>query len=306
MVTNVERREERARRNARMSRGDRIFGLVNAALLWIVSIIMLYPLLYVVACSFSDPLSVVQSRITLLPQGATLAAYERVFRNEMIMSGYKNTLVYTLLGTAINVVITLMTAYPLSRPDLVGKKAVNSMIAFTMLFSGGMVPTFLVVKDLGLMDSIWAIVLPGAMSAWNMFIVKNYYMTSIPRELIEAADVDGASDIRAYLSIVTPLSAPIVAVMVLYYGVGHWNAYFDALLYLRDKARYPLQLVIRTFFTASDYAEQGGGSGDTAMLLINETMKYALIVIASAPILCLYPLLQRYFIKGVMLGAIKG
>ena len=302
MVTNVERREERAR----MSRGDRIFGLVNAALLWIVSIIMLYPLLYVVACSFSDPLSVVQSRITLLPQGATLAAYERVFRNEMIMSGYKNTLVYTLLGTAINVVITLMTAYPLSRPDLVGKKAVNSMIAFTMLFSGGMVPTFLVVKDLGLMDSVWAIVLPGAMSAWNMFIVKNYYMTSIPRELIEAADVDGASDIRAYLSIVTPLSAPIVAVMVLYYGVGHWNAYFDALLYLRDKARYPLQLVIRTFFTASDYAEQGGGSGDTAMLLINETMKYALIVIASAPILCLYPLLQRYFIKGVMLGAIKG
>ena len=301
-MTNVERREERAR----MSRGDRIFGLVNAALLWIVSIIMLYPLLYVVACSFSDPLSVVQSRITLLPQGATLAAYERVFRNEMIMSGYKNTLVYTLLGTAINVVITLMTAYPLSRPDLVGKKAVNSMIAFTMLFSGGMVPTFLVVKDLGLMDSVWAIVLPGAMSAWNMFIVKNYYMTSIPRELIEAADVDGASDIRAYLSIVTPLSAPIVAVMVLYYGVGHWNAYFDALLYLRDKARYPLQLVIRTFFTASDYAEQGGGSGDTAMLLINETMKYALIVIASAPILCLYPLLQRYFIKGVMLGAIKG
>ena len=305
-MTNVERREERARRNARMSRGDRIFGLVNAALLWIVSIIMLYPLLYVVACSFSDPLSVVQSRITLLPHGATLAAYERVFRNEMIMSGYKNTLVYTLLGTAINVVITLMTAYPLSRPDLVGKKAVNSMIAFTMLFSGGMVPTFLVVKDLGLMDSVWAIVLPGAMSAWNMFIVKNYYMTSIPRELIEAADVDGASDIRAYLSIVTPLSAPIVAVMVLYYGVGHWNAYFDALLYLRDKARYPLQLVIRTFFTASDYAEQGGGSGDTAMLLINETMKYALIVIASAPILCLYPLLQRYFIKGVMLGAIKG
>ena len=305
-MTNVERREERARRNARMSRSDRIFGLVNAALLWIVSIIMLYPLLYVVACSFSGPLSVVQSRITLLPQGATLAAYERVFRNEMIMSGYKNTLVYTLLGTAINVVITLMTAYPLSRPDLVGKKAVNSMIAFTMLFSGGMVPTFLVVKDLGLMDSVWAIVLPGAMSAWNMFIVKNYYMTSIPRELIEAADVDGASDIRAYLSIVTPLSAPIVAVMVLYYGVGHWNAYFDALLYLRDKARYPLQLVIRTFFTASDYAEQGGGSGDTAMLLINETMKYALIVIASAPILCLYPLLQRYFIKGVMLGAIKG
>ena len=305
-MTNVERREERTRRNARMSRGDRIFGLVNAALLWIVSIIMLYPLLYVVACSFSDPLSVVQSRITLLPQGTTLAAYERVFRNEMIMSGYKNTLVYTLLGTAINVVITLMTAYPLSRPDLVGKKAVNSMIAFTMLFSGGMVPTFLVVKDLGLMDSVWAIVLPGAMSAWNMFIVKNYYMTSIPRELIEAADVDGASDIRAYLSIVTPLSAPIVAVMVLYYGVGHWNAYFDALLYLRDKARYPLQLVIRTFFTASDYAEQGGGSGDTAMLLINETMKYALIVIASAPILCLYPLLQRYFIKGVMLGAIKG
>ena len=306
MVTNMERREERARRNARMSRGDRIFGCVNAGILWIISISMLYPLLYVIAGSFSDPLSVVQSKIVLLPQSPTLAAYERVFRNEMIMSGYRNTILYTLLGTAVNVVITLMTAYPLSRPDLAGKKIVNSMIAFTMLFSGGMVPTFLVVKSLGLMDTVWAVILPGAMSAWNMFIVKNYYMTSIPRELIEAADVDGASDMCTYLKIVTPLSAPIVAVMVLYYGVAHWNAYFDALLYLRDKAYYPLQLVIRTFVTAADYAEQGGGSGDTAMLLINETMKYALIVIASAPILCLYPLLQRYFIKGVMLGAIKG
>lgn len=306
MVSCTRKDVHACKKNSRMSRGDRVFGIVNAGLLWIVAAIMLYPLIYVVSCSLSAPLQVVQSRVTLLPRDFTWMAYERVLSNELVISGYRNTILYTLLGTAVNVVLTLMTAYPLSRPDLRGRRAVNSLIAFTMLFSGGMVPTFLVVKSIGLMDSMWALILPGAMSAWNMFIVKNYYMTSIPRELIEAADVDGASDMRVYLRIVMPLSAPIVAVMVLYYGVGHWNAYFDALLYLRDRERYPLQLVIRTFFTAADYAEQGGGDGDAAMLLANETMKYALIVVASAPILCLYPLLQRYFVKGVMLGAVKG
>lgn len=176
-----------------------------------------------------------------------------------------------------------------------------------MLFSGGLVPTFLTVQRLGLMDTVWALVLPGAISAWNMLIMKNYFQTSIPGELYEAARIDGADWMTILLQLVLPLSMPIVAVMILYYGVSHWNSYFSALIYLRDRMRYPLQLIMRSYFSGNDFAEQGGGGEDTATaLLLTETIKYALIVIASFPMLCLYPFMQRFFVKGVMLGAVKG
>lgn len=299
---------ENTMKNIRRTKGDRVFDAINVFLLCILLIVVLYPLIYVLSCSFSDPLTVVQSKIRLLPQKPTLIVYQRVFRNELVMSGYKNTLIYTLLGTALNVVVTTMTAYPLSRRDFALRRPITMLAAFTMLFSGGMIPTFLVVKSLKLIDTIWALLLPGAMSAWNMFIMKNYFQTSIPAELYEAACIDGADNFHILMNVVLPLSAPIVAVMVLYYGVAHWNSYWNALLYLRDRARYPLQLVLRSFFSANDYSEQGGAAGDSGMgaLLVAETMKYALIVVASGPILCLYPLLQRFFVKGVMLGAIKG
>ena len=292
----------------RQSKSDRIFDVVNITLLCLLLLTVIYPLIYVISCSFSDPLLVVQSKIKVLPQKVTLVAYQRVFRNELVMSGYKNTFIYTILGTALNVAITTMTAYPLSRRDFAIRKPVTVLVTFTMLFSGGMIPTFLVVKNLKLIDTIWALLLPGAMSTWNMFIMKNYFQTSIPNELYEAARIDGADNFQILLKIVLPLSAPIIAVMVLYYGVAHWNSYFNALLYLRDRYRYPLQLVLRSFFNANDYSEQGGAGGDSGMtaLLVAETMKYALIVVASGPILCLYPFLQRFFVKGVMLGAIKG
>ena len=292
----------------RQSKSDRIFDAVNITLLCLLLLTVIYPLIYVISCSFSDPLLVVQSKIKVLPQKVTLVAYQRVFRNELVMSGYKNTFIYTILGTALNVAITTMTAYPLSRRDFAIRKPVTVLVTFTMLFSGGMIPTFLVVKNLKLIDTIWALLLPGAMSTWNMFIMKNYFQTSIPNELYEAARIDGADNFQILLKIVLPLSAPIIAVMVLYYGVAHWNSYFNALLYLRDRYRYPLQLVLRSFFNANDYSEQGGAGGDSGMtaLLVAETMKYALIVVASGPILCLYPFLQRFFVKGVMIGAIKG
>lgn len=292
----------------RQSKSDRIFDAVNITLLCLLLLTVIYPLIYVISCSFSDPLLVVQSKIKVLPQKVTLVAYQRVFRNELVMSGYKNTFIYTILGTALNVAITTMTAYPLSRRDFAIRKPVTVLVTFTMLFSGGMIPTFLVVKNLKLIDTIWALLLPGAMSTWNMFIMKNYFQTSIPNELYEAARIDGADNFQILLKIVLPLSAPIIAVMVLYYGVAHWNSYFNALLYLRDRYRYPLQLVLRSFFNANDYSEQGGAGGDSGMtaLLVAETMKYALIVVASGPILCLYPFLQRFFVKDVMLGAIKG
>ena len=287
---------ENAMKHIHRTRGDRIFDAINVAALCLLLAVILYPLIYVLSCSFSDPLLVVQSKITFLPMQPTLVAYQRVFRNELIMTGYQNTLFYTLLGTVLNVAVTTMMAYPLSRHDFAARRPITMLTAFTMLFSGGMIPT------------VWSLVLPGLVSPWNMFIMKNYFQTSIPTELYEAASIDGADNFHLLRSVVLPLSAPIVAVMVLYYGVAHWNSYFNALLYLRDRTRYPLQLVLRSFFSANDYSEQGGAGGDSGMtaLLVSETMKYALIVIASGPILCLYPLLQRFFVKGVMLGAIKG
>ena len=299
---------ENAMKHIHRTRGDRIFDAINVAALCLLLAVILYPLIYVLSCSFSDPLLVVQSKITFLPMQPTLVAYQRVFRNELIMTGYQNTLFYTLLGTVLNVAVTTMMAYPLSRHDFAARRPITMLTAFTMLFSGGMIPTFLVVKNLGLIDTVWSLVLPGLVSPWNMFIMKNYFQTSIPTELYEAASIDGADNFHLLRSVVLPPSAPIVAVMVLYYGVAHWNSYFNALLYLRDRTRYPLQLVLRSFFSANDYSEQGGAGGDSGMtaLLVSETMIYALIVIASGPILCLYPLLQRFFVKDVMLGAIKG
>lgn len=289
------------------TRGDVVFDVINALILLVVMLVVAYPLIYAVSCSFSSPLMVVQSKVVLLPKNLTLIAYERVFNNQQILTGYKNTILYTLLGTAINVVLTTMTAYPLSRSDFKARKYITFLFTFTMLFNGGLIPTFLIVKRLGLMNTVWALILPGAISSWNMFIMKNYFQTSIPGELYEAARIDGADNTRILFSLVLPLSMPIIAVMVLYYGVGHWNSYFSALVYIRDSDRYPLQLVMRNFFSGQDYVEQGGGGEDaTQMLLLNETMKYALIVIASVPMLVLYPLLQRFFVKGVMLGAIKG
>ncbi len=270
-------------------------------------LVVAYPLVYAISCSFSSPLLVVQSKVYLLPKGLTTIAYERVFNNQQILTGYKNTVFYTLLGTAINIILTTMTAYPLSRRDFKARKFITFLFTFTMLLSGGLIPTFLVVRNLGLMNTVWALILPGAISSWNMFIMKNNFQTSIPGELYEAARIDGADNMKILFQLVLPLSMPILAVMVLYYGVAHWNSYFSALVYIRDTDRYPLQLVMRNFFSGQDYVEQGAGGDDaTQMLLLNETMKYALIVIASVPMLILYPLLQRFFVKGVMLGAIKG
>ena len=265
---------ENAMKHIHRTRDDRIFDAINVAALCLLLAVILYPLIYVLSCSFSDPLLVVQSKITFLPMQPTLVAYQRVFRNELIMTGYQNTLFYTLLGTVLNVAVTTMMAYPLSRHDFAARRPITMLTAFTMLFSGGMIPTFLVVKNLGLIDTVWSLVLPGLVSPWNMFIMKHYFQTSIPTELYEAASIDGADNFHLLRSVVLPLSAPIVAVMVLYYGVAHWNSYFNALLYLRDRTRYPLQLVLRSFFSANDYSEQGGAGGDSGMtaLLVSETM----------------------------------
>lgn len=299
---------ENKKKTIRQTKGDIAFDIFNYAFLSLLLVIILYPLIYVVSCSISDPLLVVQSKIILFPKQITRIAYERVFRNELIMSGYANSIKYTLIGTVVNVTLTIITAYPLAQRDFKARTPITMLFTFTMLFSGGLVPTFLTVQKLGLVNKIGALILPGAISAWNLFIMKNYFQTSIPDGLYEAARIDGADHVTILVKLVLPLSVPIIAVMVLYYGVSHWNSYFDALIYLRDRYRYPLQLVMRSFFTSADYAEQGSSGGDdaTMVLLVGETMKYALIVVASLPMLCLYPMIQRYFVKCVMIGAIKG
>ncbi|MDY4138719.1 MAG: carbohydrate ABC transporter permease [Eubacteriales bacterium] len=291
----------------RRTRSDVIFDTVNTIILVLLMLLVIYPLIYVVSCSFSTPLLVVQSKVVLFPKGFTTIAYEHVFHNELIISGYLNTIFYTLLGTTINVLMTIMAAFPLAQRSFKIRGPVTILFTFTMLFTGGLVPTFLTVQRLGMVDTVWALILPGTINAWNMFIMKNYFQTSIPGELYEAARIDGANWMVILTRLVLPLSAPILAVMVLYYGVSHWNSYFSALIYLRDRMRYPLQLVMRSYFSGNDYAEQGGGGEDsTTALLLTETVKYALIVVASFPMLCAYPFMQRFFVKGVMLGAVKG
>ncbi|MDP4152547.1 MAG: carbohydrate ABC transporter permease [Bacillota bacterium] len=285
---------------------DRTFDIINVTLLTIVLLIVLYPLVYVISASISDPMLVLQGKVTLFPKRLTLSAYKMVFKDDSIMNGYKNTIFYTVLGTICNLIMTIMCAYPLSRKDLAARQQITFFISFTMFFSGGMVPTYLVIQKLGLLNNYWSLILPGLISVWNMLIMKNYFQSSIPYELQEAAKIDGCSNIGILIKLVMPLSVPIVAVMVMYYGVGHWNEYFNAMIYLNNEKLYPLQLVLRGILIQNDMSNMTNESSMVDQQLLAESIKYAVIIVSSIPVLMLYPLLQRYFVKGVMVGAIKG
>ncbi|NBD24566.1 carbohydrate ABC transporter permease [Paenibacillus glycinis] len=291
------------------SRGDLLYDFAIHAILVVIALGTLYPLLYIVSASLSDPLSIVKGELWLLPKHATLSAYEKVFHNSDILTGYRNSLLYLVVGTSINIVLTTMGAYALSRNDFRGRYVLVLIFTFTLLFNGGLVPTYLVYKNmLGLYDNLWVMVIPGAVSVWNMIIMRTYFQTSIPYELQEAAFIDGCSNIRTLTSVVLPLSMPIIAVMTMYYGVSHWNSYFTALIYLDDHWRMPLQMVIRSILIREDTGSMTGGDGESLVeqQLLVEGMKYAVIVVASIPMLLLYPLVQRHFVKGVMMGAVKG
>ena len=294
---------------ARKSKDDRIFDSVNIILLVLILIIVLYPLYFIIIASFSDPLEVLAGKVFLLPKKINVEAYKMVFRDESIVTGYRNTILYTILGTAINIVMTILAAYPLSRKDFVGRGFFTLMMAITMFFSGGLIPTYLLISNtLHMQDTIWAMVLPGAVSVWNTVIMRTYFQTSIPEGLHEAAVVDGCSSTKLLLKIVLPLSKPVIAVLVLFYGVGHWNSFFNALIYLSDKDKYPLQMILRSILIQNTMSEDMMTDVDSLAnrKVLAETIKYALIVVASAPIIMIYPFLQKYFVKGVMVGAIKG
>ncbi len=293
----------------KVQRDDLIFTIINTTLLLLITFVILYPLYFIVIASFSDPLEVLAGNVIFFPQNFNVESYKMVFRDPSILTGYRNTLFYTVFGTCINIVMTVLAAYPLSRKDFVGKNFFTLVLSITMFFSGGLIPTYLLMSNtLHLTNTIWAMLLPGAVSVWNMVIMRTYFQTSIPGELSEAAMVDGCSNFQLLLKVILPLSTPVIAVMVLFYGVTHWNAFFNALIYLNDKELYPLQLILRSILVQNTMSEDMMAEVDSLAnrQIMAETIKYALIVVASAPIIAVYPFLQKYFVKGIMVGAIKG
>lgn len=268
-------------------------------------IVTVYPLLYVLFASLSNPASfALHKGILLWPQKFSLLAYKAVCDNPMIGRGYLNTLIIVVGGTAINLLMTSLGAYVLSSPNLPYKRFMNLFVMFTMFFSGGLIPSFLVVSGMGLLDSYWAILLPGAISTYNMIVMRTSFET-LPISLEESALIDGANELTVLVRIILPLSAPVVAVMLLFYGVGHWNSWFSAMIYLRTRIKYPLQLILREILVENDLNNMTVDVGSLDKEPIGETIKYATIVVATLPILCIYPFLQKYFTKGIMIGAVK-
>ena len=294
-------------RRIRQTRADRAFDIMNYVILTICLLLVAYPLYFIVIASVSDPVDVYAGKVFLFPHRASLDGYKRILEYRSFFTGYRNTVVYTVVGTLINVALTVPAAYALSRKDLVGRNAVMMMITFTMLFSGGIVPNYLLVNDLGLLDTMWALILPVAVSSWNLIVARTFFQQTIPDELLEAAQLDGASNAQFFVRIVLPLSKPILAVLVLFYAVSHWNSYFTAMIYLSDVAKHPLQLVLRSILFENSFGDMVEDAANlAAQQRLGDMLKYGIIIAASLPLLVLYPFLQRYFIQGVMIGAVKG
>lgn len=292
---------------------DKIFMVCNYIYVFLAFIIVFYPLVYIVSASISDPKFVSSGEMWLFPKGITFEGYKRVFENSDIWTGYANTILYTVVGTSINLFVTLPAAYALSRKDFVGRNFFMGMFMVTMFFGGGLVPSYLLVKELGMINTMWALVLPSAASIWNIIVSRTFFQSTIPNELQDAAQIDGCTNMRMFIKIVLPLSMPIIAVMALFYGVGNWNSYFSALIYLNDSAKYPLQLVLRQILVLQEMSAQGGGIMDASSAAalnskaeIAALVKYAVIIVATVPIIAIYPFLQRYFVQGVMIGSVKG
>jgi putative aldouronate transport system permease protein len=297
----------RGPRRIRESYSDRVFLAFVYLFLFAVLLLVLYPLIFVVSSSFSSPIAVSSGRVWLWPVDFSLRGYQVTLGNPQILTGYANSLYYTFFGTLISVVTTVLVAYPLSRRTLYGRNAIMVFITFTMLFSGGLIPTYLVVKELGMLNTRWSLLIPGAVAAWQVIIARTFFQVNIPDELAEAAELDGCNDLKFLLRIVIPLSQPIIAVLVLMYAVSQWNAYFDALLYLKSASLQPLQLVLRGILILNTFVS---GSMEASAMIERQQMadllKYSLIVVGSLPVLIIYPFAQRYFVKGMLIGSIKG
>lgn len=289
---------------------DRLYLGFVYSFLALVLLVVAYPLLYVIGCSFSSPDALVVGRAFLWPVDFGFQVYEAVFRNEQIWTGYANSALYTVLGTVISTAVTIVGAYVLSRKEFTLRRQLTWFFTFTMFFGGGNMPTYLLVKSLGMLDTIWALVLPGAFSVWLGIIARTYITSSIPEELYEATCLDGGDFFQHFTRVVLPLSKPILAVLALNFATGHWNSYFSAMIYLSTPSKYPLQIILRNILISNVVDFSSISSGDVTGMIerqhLAELLKYSLIIVASVPLLVVYPFIQKYFIKGVMVGSVKG
>lgn len=290
-----------------LSKSDRRFETILLAVLGLTGILVAYPLIYVLSSSFSSPTAVMSGRVWLWPVDFSLEGYRAVFRTSRVLIGYRNSLFYMVAGTGINLIMTLLAAYPLSRSDMPGQGMIMMLFTFTMVFSGGMIPTYLVIRKLKILNTVWCMLLPGAINVYNMIITRTF-MQGIPREMFEAAQIDGCNDIQYFRRMILPLSKSVIAVIVLYYAIAHWNAYFDAFMYLTDEQLYPLQIFLRDILV-SNKVDAGLVLVDDAAAVqegLADLLKYSLIMVATIPVMIVYPFVQKHFVKGVMIGAVKG
>ena len=285
----------------------RLYFIVTG-ILFLFTIVVIYPIIYVISASFSSGVAVSTGRVILWPVNFTFDGYRAVFGFPRVPLGFRNSIFYTVIGTAINVSMTLIAAYPLSRKNFQGRKIYTTLFLITMFFSGGLIPMYILITQLKWVNTIWAILIPSAISTYNMLITRTFFMSSIPNDLLEASQIDGCSDIRYFFMILLPLSKAIIAVITLYYGVGHWNSWFGAMIFLRNPDLQPLQLVLREILVMSNISLNEISDAETLEFLLNfsELLKYSLIVISTLPVIIVYPFIQKYFIKGVMIGSLKG
>jgi multiple sugar transport system permease protein/putative aldouronate transport system permease protein len=288
--------------------GDKIFYAIIFIFLTLFFLIVLYPVVFVISASFSSGTAVQSGNVVLLPVSPGLTGYKTVFNTPAVWLGFRNSVFYTVVGTAINIIMTMTAAYCLSRSDVPGRNFVMLLFTFTMFFSGGLIPTYILIRNLKMLNTPWALLIPGAIGVFNMIIAKTFIQNSIPPEMLEAAKIDGCSDIYYYVRIVLPLSSAIIAVLVLFYGVGHWNSYFNALIYLHERRFYPLQIMLREILMATQIDPSTISDPELQMRLADAAavIKYALIVVTALPVILIYPFVQKYFVTGVMIGSVKG
>ena len=286
-----------------------MFGIVNGILLAIVTLLIVYPIYFIIVASVSDPTYVNLGQTLFWPKGLNISGYQKIFEYSEITTGYLNSIFYTVLGTCMNLLVCIPTAFSLSRKELVGRGWINAFFVVTMYFSGGLVPGYLLIKNLGMINTVWALVLPGALNVYNMIVCRSFFMSNISDELFEATKIDGGSYTSFFFKVVLPLSKSIIAVMVLYHALVHWNSYLSALYYIRDTDKYPLQLILRNL-TASLSVDSIQDAMDSAAISekmkASQTVRYAVIIVASIPVFLMYPFVQKYFVKGVMVGSVKG
>lgn len=294
------------RRGLRSCRQDRVYYALCYTFISVLTLSVLYPIVYIISASFSSGAAIAAGRVWLFPVEFSLRGYQAVLKYDNVWIGYRNTIFYAVVGTMVNVAMTLICAYPLSRKNLRGRKWISLLFTFTMIFSGGMIPGYMLVKQLNMVNTVWAMLIPGAMSIYNMIVTRTFLQTTISDYLLEAAKIDGCSDFRFFFLIVLPLSKAVIAVIALFYAVGHWNAYFNAFLYLTDKNLYPLQIFLKDILVQNQFSADLVDPEIVAeMQNMQAILKYSMIIVSTVPLFCFYPFTQRHFVKGVMIGSVK-